>query len=79
MRAKIQKSDHGLTLEIPGAVAERAGFAHGTEVELTADGTRLVAEAIAPRETLDDLLDGIHEDNCHAPVDWGEPVGRETW
>ena len=77
MRAKIQQSDHGLTLEIPGTVAEQAGFAAGTEVEISADGQRMIAEAIGDRETLDDLLDGIRDHNRHAVIDWGDPVGRE--
>jgi antitoxin component of MazEF toxin-antitoxin module len=28
---------------------------------------------------LDELLAGITPDNCHAPVDWGQPAGKELW
>ena len=29
--------------------------------------------------TLDQLVEGITEENRHAETDWGLPVGREAW
>jgi antitoxin MazE len=39
----------------------------------------LVSTPVRPAYTLDQLLDGITDENCHAETEWGPPVGREAW
>jgi antitoxin MazE len=52
----------------------------GTELELTVAGGKLVAVPVRKgARTLEQLLAGITDENIHAEVDFGPPVGREIW
>ena len=41
---------------------------------------KMKPEVLAESERLlEDLLNGISEDNRHPETDWGPPVGKEVW
>lgn len=78
MLVRISKWGNSLALRIPAAFAEEAGIQSGTEVDLALEDGRLV---ITPRTlyVLDELLDGVTEQNRHTEVDTGPPEGLEAW
>ncbi|HEX9108682.1 MAG TPA: AbrB/MazE/SpoVT family DNA-binding domain-containing protein [Longimicrobiales bacterium] len=80
MRARVQKWGNSLAVRIPRAFAEEARLAEGTEVDMSVTGAGLVVRPVARhRYSLDELLAGVTDDNIHAEVDWGRPVGKEIW
>lgn len=81
MRAKVQKWGNSLALRLPKALAEEAKIQHGSPVEITIRGNKIVIEAIRERKRydLDELLAGVKPENLHGETDFGSPVGKEVW
>jgi antitoxin MazE len=80
MRARIQMWGNSLALRIPKAFANEAHLRQDELVEvLLVDGKLVVEPIVKPKPTLDALLAGVTEENLHAEVDFGPPVGREEW
>ena len=53
------------------------GVAEGQNVDLVADGSRLIIEAVPRRWRLEDLLVNVTPEAMREAFDWGEDVGRE--
>jgi antitoxin MazE len=66
-------------VRIPSAFARQLGLEENSSADLTIVGDRLVLEPSRPALTLDDLLADISDENIHAEVDPGSPVGNEAW
>lgn len=80
MRTRIQKWGNSLALRIPRPFAEETSLGQNSEVEVSLEEGRLVILPLKPTSlSLDDLLAQVTDDNLHAEVDIGEPVGREAW
>ena len=80
MKARIQKWGNSLALRIPKALAEEAHVQQNTQVELSLVDGKLVIEPVkAPPLTLEDLLEGITEENLHLEVESGPSLGNEVW
>lgn len=80
MSTNIGKWGNSLGLRIPGWVAEQIHLHEGDEVTISVEGSQLVVTPVRRRKyTLNELLDGMGEENLHAEIDWGEPTGREVW
>ena len=81
MRAKVQKWGNSLALRLPKALAEEANVQHGSPVEITIRGNKIVIEAMRERKRydLDELLAGVKPENLHGETDFGIPVGKEAW
>jgi antitoxin MazE len=80
MRARIQRWGNSLALRIPQPFAESAGLRHRTEVEISlVQGSLVVTPTDQPLLSLEDLLAQVTDENLHAEVDIGSPVGRESW
>lgn len=80
MRTKIQKWGNSLGLRIPKAFAEEAGVSAGSEVILAIIEGGLIVRPAHPRKySLDELLQRVTAENCHADVASGAAVGREAW
>lgn len=80
MQTKVQKWGHSLAVRIPRAYAKAANLEQDSPVEITVvDGTLVLTPAERPKYSLDDLLAQITDENIHAEVDLGPPVGKEVW
>jgi antitoxin MazE len=80
VRTKIQKWGNSLGLRIPRSLAEEAGVAVGSEVDLSVRrGDLVVKPARRTKYRLKDLLRQTTSKNIHAAVDVGAPIGREVW
>lgn len=56
------------------------GLAHDAAVEITlTDGELVVAAVEAPEYSLEGLLAGITDENIHAEIGSGPPIGKESW
>jgi antitoxin MazE len=78
MRATICKWGNSLGLRIPRGLAEDAGLAEGSVVELRLEDGRLVAEPVVA-EKLESLLAKVTPKNRHRDLFVDSPRGRETW
>jgi antitoxin MazE len=78
MRATICKWGNSLGLRIPRGLAEDAGLAEGSVVELRLEDGRLIAEPVAV-EKLGALLAMVTPENRHRELFVDSPRGRETW
>ena len=80
LKARIGKWGDSLAIQIPQSLASEVGLEVDAEVELTpGDGELVVTVRKGSKSRLDILLEGVTEENLHAEVDTGRPVGKEVW
>ena len=80
MKVQIQKWGNSLALRIPKAFAVESNVTGGSTVDVSMENGSIVVKPIAENEyTLEELLDGLTDDNRHDEIDWGQPVGKEVW
>ena len=82
MLAKIQKWGNSQGLRLAKNLLADVQLNIGDEVDISVkDGIMIVtpAKRIRGRHKLKDLVARIPENYETSEVDWGEPVGKETW
>ena len=82
MLAKIQKWGNSQGLRLAKNLLADAHIGVGDEVDISVkDGIIIVSPAkrIRGRHNLKDLVARIPENYQTSEVDWGAPVGKETW
>lgn len=80
MTATVQKWGNSLALRIPRTVAKDIHLQQGSLVELSAANGKLLVSPTGKRKRgLARLLAGVTRSNLHSAIDWGDPVGRESW
>ena len=80
MKVRIQKWGNSLAMRIPKALAEEVHVRQNTQVEISLVDGKIVVEPVkTPDWTLEDLLEGITEENLHLEVETGPSVGNEIW
>lgn len=80
MKTKVQKWGNSLALRIPKSFAAETLLESDTEVDLSLVKGKLVITPIVEAEySLEQLLEGVTEDNVHAEMDTGVAVGNEAW
>jgi len=77
MQTVIQKWGNSLGVRIPALYAREFDLKNGSAVEILEEEGRLVI--VPKRDALEDLLSLVTEENRHASVETGSPVGREEW
>jgi len=77
MKAKVQKWGNSLAVRVPKGIAEQAGVKSDDVVDMDVEDGKIVLLKVATDYSLDDLLDGITDENLHSALETGEPVGRE--
>jgi len=80
MQSKVQRWGNSLALRIPKAFAKDLGLGEDSPVEISVTGRDLVVSPQAPRPlTLQQLLEGITDENLHDEIATGPAVGNEVW
>ena len=80
MQTKIQKWGNSLALRIPKSFATNANLRQNETVDLSIDKEKIIITLIGKKEySLNDLLEGVSENNLHSELDTGAPVGKEIW
>jgi antitoxin MazE len=80
MHVKVKKWGNSLAVRLPKPLAEDAEVKEGTILNLAVSAGRVVATPVAARKwSLKQLLARVNKKNLHAEVDFGSPVGRESW
>lgn len=69
-----------MALRIPKAFAVESNVTSGSTVDVSIDNGNIVVKPVKESKyTLEELVDGITDDNRHEEVDWGQPVENEVW
>ena len=80
MQTKITKWGNSLALRIPKSFALDANLRQNELVDISIDKEKIIITPIGKKEySLDELLEGVSEDNLHGEFDTGVPVGKEIW
>jgi antitoxin MazE len=80
MRAIVKKWGNSAAVRIPSGIMKAARLSMNEEVDVREQGGHIVIKPIRPGKVeLDRLLDSITPANLHDGVDFGEPVGRESF
>jgi antitoxin MazE len=79
MQVEVVKWGNSSAVRLPAAALKEVHIALGDRLELKTEGGRIVLEPTQREYRLKDLLAGITKQNRHAAVDFGSPIGRETW
>ena len=82
MLTKVQKWGNSQGLRLAKSILEDARIEVGDQVDVgVRDGVIVVAPVLRMRGKyrLEDLVSRIPADHHSTDVDWGKPVGRETW
>lgn len=80
MKAIVKKWGNSASVRIPASVMAAAFQSLDQAVDVREEAGRIIIEPI--RENvfdIDELVAGITNDNQHAEVNFGGPVGREIW
>ncbi len=80
MKMYIQKWGDSLALRIPQDFAVKAQLEQDDAVDVSlVDGKLVVSPLSKSAVTLEQLLDGVTEQNLHGEVDTGPATGNEAW
>ena len=80
MKTEVQMWGKSLAVRIPRAFAAETHLRNGTEIDLKCQSGRLVITSRKKKHhDLRSLLAQVRKSNQHAEMDWGGPVGGETW
>ena len=80
MQAKVQRWGNSLAVRIPKSFAAQSKLAPETPIELSIEGEVITVRALKPRRyMLEELLEGVTEENRHEEISTGNPVGKEVW
>ena len=79
MKVKIQKWGNSLAVRIPKSFAVQTDIEKDSLVDISVlEGSIIVKpEKKKTRFTLEELLQGVTEENLHGEIDFGKPVGKE--
>jgi antitoxin MazE len=75
----LKKWGNSPAVRIPAGIMQSAQLSLDQAVEVRAEGGRIIIEPVAPTYTLDELLDGITDENRHDEVDFGKAQGQEQF
>ena len=80
MNVQVKKWGNSAAVRIPARTLAAAGLRVDDTVEVREeDGRIVISRARPPGLTLDAILARITDDNIHAEINLGDPVGREEW
>ena len=79
MRTRISKWGNSLGVRIPKAFAAEVALDDGTPVDISVSAGRIVISPLRREYELEELVEGITDENRHTETDWGEPAGAEVW
>lgn len=81
MRSSIKKWGNSLAVRLPMPLLKSTDLQEGTAVEIFMSGPNIIIQPVnEPDEyNLALLVEKITDENLHAEIDTGKPVGNEIW
>jgi len=78
MEAVVKKWGNSLGIRIPNLIARELSLKDGSFVNINERGKEIIIMPIK-KSRLSEMLNNINEQNLHAEIDTGKPVGNEIW
>jgi len=78
MEAVVKKWGNSLGIRIPNLIARELSLKDGSFVDINEKGKKIIIMPIR-KNRLSEMVNGINEQNLHAEIETGEPVGKEIW
>ncbi len=80
MLVHFEKTDQGIVLQLPDELVENPVFDSGGMVNVTRENGRLVVtHPDEPTYDIGEMIASITDENRHAEISTGRPVGNEVW
>lgn len=80
MRMQVRKWGNSASVRIPASIMAAASLSVDQEIEIREEDGRVIIEPVmVPSYDLDTLLAKITPENMPENVDFGAPVGGESW
>lgn len=80
MNAQFAKWGNSVALRIPNSVVQEMAVSVGRSAKISVhEGSMVVTPVPGPVYTLDELLNGMTEENLHGEITTGGPIGNEVW
>lgn len=77
---QVSKWGNSLAVRIPQSIVKHARLAEGDRLSLDlADDGSIVLRSTHRKYSLDQLVAEIKPKNLHGEIDWGAPLGKESW
>ena len=76
MEAVVKKWGNSLGIRIPGLIARELSLKDGSFVDINEKEKKIVIIPIK-KNRLSEMVNRINEENLHAEIDTGKPVGKE--
>lgn len=76
---KLAKWGTSLAVRIPKGLIEAAKLKLGDQLDIELHDGVIVIQHANSKPTLQELVNGITNQNLHPATDWGNPVGNEVW
>lgn len=77
MQTVVQKWGNSLGIRIPAMYAKKFEIKNGSTVKIIEEEGKLVI--VPQKQTLDDVLALVTDENMHASVETGSSIGNEEW
>jgi len=78
MEAVVKKWGNSLGIRIPNLIARELSLKDGSFVDINERGKEIVVIPIR-KNRLSEMVNEINDQNLHAEMDTGRPVGKEIW
>jgi antitoxin MazE len=81
MRSSIKKWGNSLAVRLPMPLLKSTDLQEGTAVEISMSGQNIIIQPVNEPDEYDLalLVEKITDENLHAEIDTGKPVGNEIW
>ena len=79
MRVQVKKWGNSASVRIPAAIMAAASLHIDQEVDVREEEGRIIIDPVMQSYDLDDLLTGMTPDTFPEMIEFGAPLGNETW
>ena len=80
MLAKAHQWGNSLAVRIPKVIAKECGISANTDINIVRDkGNIILMPVVKKKYSMAALLSQVTDENIHAEVKTGKPVGKEIW
>lgn len=81
IHGNVKRWGNSPAIRIPATLMQALNLNIDDEIKIDLVEGKLIIEPVKQEvgDSLEELLEGVTEENLHDPVEWGEPVGKEIW
>lgn len=81
IHGNVKRWGNSPAIRIPATLMQALNLNIDDEIKIDLVEGKLIIEPVKQEVgySLEELLEGVTEENLHDAVEWGEPVGKEIW